>query len=85
MVVPPKLMDDGKEFGMRVKDGPIPRGGMVKRNKVISPWWVGGILLFLLSTNVDYARHWDDSDMPLNSKCSQMDEGITSLRSDWVL
>lgn len=84
MVVTPKLIDDGKEVSMRVRDGSIHCGGMVQRNKILSPRRMGGILLFLTSIN-DCARHWadrDDSHMPLNSRCSQMDEGMISLIGD---
>lgn len=53
----------------------------------VGAWYrgLGGIFLFLTSTNVDCARHWDDrddSDMLLNSRCSQIDEGIISLNGD---
>ena len=80
-------MGNRKEVGMRVQDGSIHCGGMAQRNKIIPPSGLGGIPVFLPSKNIDCARHWDDrddSDMLFNSRCSQMDEGITSLSGDWV-
>lgn len=85
MVATPKLIDDDKEVNMSVRNGLKHCGSMVQRNKIISPRGLGGILFFLTSINVDCVRHWDDkdnSDMLLNSRCSQMDEGIISLNGD---
>lgn len=88
VVVPPKVMDDGKEVSVRVGDGSIHCRGMTQRDTIISLRGLGGISVFFPSTNIDCARYWndrDDSDMPLYSRYSQMDEGITSLNGDWVL
>lgn len=80
-------MDNRKEIGVRVQDSSIHCGGMAQRNKIIFPSGLGGIPVFLPSTNIDCVRNWDDrddSEMLFNSRCSQMDELTTSLSGDWV-
>lgn len=83
----PEVMDDGEEVAVKVEVVQYPAGAMQRETvpKTISPRGMGGIPAFLPPTNVDCARHWDDrddSDVPLSSMCSWLDEEITSLTSD---
>lgn len=45
-MVPPKVMDDGKDVGVRVGDGSIRCGGIAQTDKIISPRNLGGIPIF---------------------------------------
>lgn len=74
-MVPPKVMDDGKEIAVRVGVAQNAVGTRQRETlpKPISPRGLGGIPVFPPPANVDCARHWssgDDSDMPLSSWCS---------------
>lgn len=84
------MVANGKEAGVRVGVPYLPCRDPAKRDCAPDHLsrGLGGIPVFLPPTSVDCARRWDntdDSDQPLSSRCSQMDEGVTSLSGDWGL